>query len=739
MLTRLDDEARAALSRTTFNDLFDILTTSDRSTWTRLSVSRRWNAVKALRKLAVEREWELKPEHIRRSFAVGVDWERHRRERSTRGETGEWDTPEREERRRQYLDELRQEVLDLDRSVKGARRDLELLAKYARVVLARDGDADVSLQLYRQALDARPPPSIHEHDASPFTPSPAASSFLLPLFRDDPRLAVSHLNTMLDGHHLPTTHVLQRTMRDQMPAPEDVYARAREVLDSACSSGGRTSQHELDRLMEERIKAADWEEMVETEPVLAFLRWLSEERPASDVGPSQDERTLAALRLWDGVYAQGAWDQPKSRESLAALEDLVKPFIPRGQAGGKISSPRSSAPLPRPSPAHIEAINLALKHLPPSLLLSLANRLLTSVTLYTHSPSLARHVYFSLRRLAPLDSAAPLQWHVTLRPLFISLVLSASSMNDSAFVIQLYLEWTASAMTYPKGMWAPIWRALGQRSDVDEVARIIGDYEEHHRERVAGYIVSHILIASASQPHYLRTLRLLDYLRERTPHPSIRAELGVQQDRIPLVAYNAILRRLAATYQDRRRDALAVFSHLVADGLTPHLDTWNALLAGQVFRPKFHIEDVDNAGAAYNALVRSGCEPDEMTYSLLLVGFLRLARSHEKRTVGLDSALNTFQRSLSEDKLVRGQQVAGLVRQLGVSQRWEEAKGVAEAWWRGVVVVQEREGASFGRLRPNGTGRPWKVEMREVEDSQRDLSSMESRRWVLSFACEISC
>jgi hypothetical protein len=113
--------------------------------------------------------------------------------------------------------------------------------------------------------------------------------------------------------------------------------------------------------------------------------------------------------------------------------------------------------------------------------------------------------------------------------------------------------------------------------------------------------------------------------------------------------------------------------------------------------------------------------------SLVVFGFLRMARGREKREVGVQGALATFTKGVVEGKLVRGQQVGGLIRVLGARAEWEEAKGVAERWWREVVKMQEKEGARFGRRNPDGSGRDWRREMKEVEEAQKELTLMESK------------
>ncbi|ORY88735.1 hypothetical protein BCR35DRAFT_350677 [Leucosporidium creatinivorum] len=737
VLLHLSDEALASIPRPTYDALFDILSTNNyRPGWSRLTASRRWGAIKLLRRLSDQLGFPTRPEHTRKAFRVGVQWERERHERKATGETGEWDTTDQELARRKYLEDLRDEFLRLSKPLTRGRKDLLLLAEYAQAVLAREDDFEEQPNVYSPSTHHPQPPASSDDPPLTYISSSSASAFLPALFRDNPRLALAHLSSMLDLLQLPTHEILRQVLHGAMTSDDDAYAQAREVLDSACTGGARSGQKELDLLLERRLKALEQEEMIAERPVVAFLRWIAMERLPKQgyeaLEPTREEWLLLALRLWEGVYGVARWDTPKSRESLELLESLLKEAAPtetfddsypeRSRAKG---TPARSTP-PRPSPALVKAIDLSLAHLEPPVLVSLANRLLTSVTIHTQAPSIARHIYFTLRRLAPLHSPKPFEWHIALRPLFLSLVLSASSANDSALVLQLYYEWTSAAMPYPRGAWTPVWRAVGHRSDIDEVARIVGDYEETHRERVASTIVSQIIIASASQPYYLRTLRLVDYLRTRPPRASFNPSLS-PVIRIPLRAYNAVLRRIASTYQDRRKESLHIFSYLVADGWKPTTETFNALLAAQVFRPKFHVEDIDNAGEAYNALVRSGCEADEMTLSLVVFGFLRMARGGEKRAVGLQAALATFTKGVEQGKLVRGQQVAGLIRVLGAREKWEDAKGVAERWWRGVVKVQEREGERFGRRNPDGSGRDWRREMKEVEDAQKALTLMESR------------
>ncbi|GAA5950118.1 hypothetical protein JCM21900_004602 [Sporobolomyces salmonicolor] len=642
-------------------------------------------------------------------------------------------------------------------------------------------DVADTLQRYALALSLRAPrASNSETDersslflqramafAEPFAvpaPSPEASVILARLFCNPEKqdLAIAHLRIMLGKGRLPTFKAVReiiaqhyaarpaiavherRSSQDYDPAllarfndtapasplpPPSAaddsasYQHARTVLAEICSSTGSsspsTTREKLDLLLRERLERVDRLEELEADPTGAFVKWLG-------VGLGREgERGRAglevALRMWEVVFTVGKEEGARlSRRRVKLLELLVLEAC-KGEALTSSSELKDSKP-PGSSPLVDLAVSLAMKHLPHQVLVHHSTPLLFALTSTTHSPHLALQLFDTLLSPPPSSHFAPFRWTTSLLPAFTALFLSSAAANNPALPLRLYLSWTSSGLTLPMGLWMPLWRALGRRGSVEELARTVDDWEETGRGQVSSRIIEHVLrssLAHADGRSILPSLRLFDYFRGRyassplsPPSPLVLA--SQPHVLVPLSSYNGLLHALARTSQDRRPALTALFRQLKLDGHAPTTESYNALLAAQVFRPVFRIRDIDHAGVVYNKLVRARCRPDRMTFSLLLHGFNRLAAREsdavtlKRQRLGIEAALRTFDAALSpalapdRDGVppgVRGHQASRLVRILALQGRFDDAKVVAERWWRVLVKWEEREGGGMWERR----------------------------------------
>lgn len=701
-----------------------------------------WKPLRELRSLAKQRGWELDDGQKRRIAEVGLRWEELRRVKG--GDVG---GKEKEDGRKKLLEIVWRDLEEVLSKGEGRREgDGEMVERFAAMVLlGREGVRGEEEEEVRRAAEMfqwgcqlrqeeertiNPLPNTADPTLQPHPESSAfASQFLSPLFTLSPSLAIQHLHSMLDTRRLPTRSTLQSILRAVTNEEEEArYVRARDVLDAACTGGGIKTSVGLEELLKERLEAAERSQEIEERPMGAFLRWVAEKGEG-------EEGLLLGLRMWEEVYGKGEWQRVKSWESIKSLELLVDRACPKRdykvvartspqgiKSNNKIKDDQQRQ-VPPPLPAVLKAVSLATDHLPRPILVARGIRLLHAIASLPSSSVLS--LYLTLRHVGPLTSPDPFQWHAALLGPFTSLLLNT---KDPALVVQLYLDWTAAGMTFPVGLWKPLWRALGARGDVDELSRVIDDFEETGRGVVGGRIIAYVIQGSTEGPHYLRSLKLLAWFRRRR-EKAIGQRRGQRSGTpsdvvdVPLCAWNNVLEQLARTRLDRREDVMRLMKLMEEDGVRPDLRSWNAVLESQVLRrggggggggTSFGKEGLDQVGASYNALVRAGWGPDRRTMSLVLEGFVRLAMESTTTTettaeskwrkVGIEGGLRTFETAMRVGVGVRGQQVAGLMRVLGREGRWEEAKEVGEKWWRDVVRrgkkgggVEEREG-TFVRL-----------------------------------------
>ena len=739
--------------------------------------------------------------------------------------------------------------------------------------------------------------------------SPLYSAPLPVLFAHDPLKGIRYLQAMLDKGRLPTPASIREIVRayyrdppfsrvrmawaeagtttleeeEAQRAPqrdrgeeeeeEAVYARARRVLDEACSVGSSSSpfgrrtllhrdrppattaagnadapeydqqEHEsppppsdrLETLLQERLERVDRAEALAHEPTLYMIRWLGllrlghrhrrrrevDDTPVGTTDPSQaaaialEERQAAlecALSLWEASQVLGRDEfqvgaLQTSRSTVARLlESLVLEACElEAMAAAAAAAATDGDQKKRQASRAIEkALELAGKYMQHQVLVHHSSRLLRAVTVSANAPPLALALFDVLtdppRRLDSTSASRqrrrayhpPFTWTLDLLPTFVSLFLSSvapapaaaliTKGKDDSLPVRLYLSWTASGLSFPDGLWNDLWRALGRRGSVEELARVVADWEETGRGQIAGRISALVLAAAAEPPvqsirpaHSSTTtmtttttpLRLLSYFRSRyirpgesAPSPALLASAPYLV--VPLAGYTAVLRSLARSRADQRPAQRVVWRHLLRDGHAPDLAAYNALLAAHVWRPDpfFTVKDLDDAGVVYNQLIEAGRRggdgdaaaalqpPDRETFSLLVHGFLRIANSNrvgrQKREITLEAAQRTFTAAADRGFGLRGHQAARLVRTLAHSGRFEDAKVVQERWWRTLVALEsewDRWRKSHGRRGKRGESM-WddeeiKGEMREMRMARGDAERIEARNGaVASIASE---
>ncbi|GAA5837152.1 hypothetical protein JCM11251_005269 [Rhodosporidiobolus azoricus] len=598
-----------------------------------------------------------------------------------------------------------------------------------------------------------PPPDLDPH------PSLTASLPLPFLFASsDPShrtLALRYLSSCLSHGKLLTAVTIRHIITCYYGDPpysssanedeadsEASYLRARQILSSVCDDPSPFRRREavgapskLDELLKLRLQRVERQEELDKEPTLAMIRWLG--RELTGEGEGEKTRTLeerqraldVAMRYWETSQAlgRGEWDVGALSLPRSPVAKLLRELIGRAcelEEIRRAATGSSGQDLPPPSPCIATAIRVAIAYLPRPLLTSLSVPLLKSVTTSCHSPRSALSLFEALSAppppLTPANNAlmsapekrpyAPFTWTVSLLPSFTSLFFSAaspsSSRADSSLAMRLYFSWTAAGLSFPVGLWNALWRAAGRKGDVDEVERLVRDWEETGRGQVTGRIIRIVVEASAEEPpsrrldpasppladaslldaadfdlgpppsrraavaestpdHILPSLRLLQFFRSRyAPTPSsppsphfLAPHSQTSHLLVPLPAYTSLLRLLSRSRLDRRSAFRLTWSQMFLDGHRPSVECYNAAIAINVWRPEpgFSAEDVDRAGVVYNRLVEEGrrvegVRPDRETYSLLLHGFMRVAeRSRERRTtakrrrVVLEAGLRTFE------------------------------------------------------------------------------------------------
>ncbi|GAA5900242.1 hypothetical protein JCM6882_002285 [Rhodosporidiobolus microsporus] len=513
---------------------------------------------------------------------------------------------------------------------------------------------------------------------------------------------------------------------------EASYLRARQILSSVCDDPcpSRRARVEgtskLDELLRLRLERVERVERLEREPTLAFVGWLGGEmagewekrggfEEAQRRSRTIEERQAAldaALRYWEAsqVLGRSEWDVGALKLSRSPVAKLLNELVRRAcelEREARVVHPIVDGKTPPPSACVETAVRVAVAYLPPQLLTTLSVPLLQAVTVFSHSPSSALALFEALTAPSPpahtpsalaLSSAAPTRpyapftWTASLLPSFTTLFQSAASPSsaraDPSLAMRLYLSWTACGLSFPVGLWTLLWRAAGRRGHVEEVMRLVRDWEETGRGPVGGRIARLVVEAAAEAPprrrpagaspprpegsfvppepsfpsstlsvvddpttpsHVLPALRLLHFFRSRyapsptsPPAPHLLHPSGQQAYLlVPLAAYASVLRLLARSHADRRPAFRQVWKQLLLDGHRPSSACFNAAIAVNVWRPDpgFGVKDVDAAGVVFNAMVaesqrrRTGkggeeveeVKPDRDTYSLLVHGLLRVA------------------------------------------------------------------------------------------------------------------
>ncbi|GAA5861385.1 hypothetical protein JCM8547_006113 [Rhodosporidiobolus lusitaniae] len=631
-------------------------------------------------------------------------------------------------------------------------------------------------------------------------------------------------------------------------AAPDEYAHARSVLDDVCSDSGvrwgrRTEEpsreEKLDELLRLRVERVERAEALESDPGGTFARWLAFERVKGrkgggeeglGVGMGVEEKRKSvepALRVWEAMMVRGRSEWEVNARKFARsggaklLEALVREacrlereaFEAKQERESSTSFSFSSASRdsynsasrrpPPPSPCLTTAIRLSLSYLPLPLLIHNSTPLLLATTVSSHSPHLAFALFGSLT-LPPSSSSpaydaaassssspppAPFTWSANLLPVLTTLFLSAPAVVAPSLRLRLYSSWTASGLSFPQGLWNALWEAAGQKGDVEEVKRLVVDWEETGRGPVSGRTIGRVLSASCNLPSFssalwspplpsatkpsssfaldsstsrvLAPLRLLAFFRSRYAHSptfpppsSLPAHL-----RVPLqTGYVPLLLALARSQTDRRNAFTLVFRQLELDGHAPSVEAYNAAIAINVWRPEgaFTVKDLDKAGVVYNRLIAASQSsssetgrptPNRETFSLLLHGFLRVAGSNalsitpRRARITLEAARRTFEVAVGRGVAPRGQQVAKLVRLLarGPSEIEEgeegDGEGAVEPRFEDAKRVQERWWALLARrAEREGEEAVWENEgvKREVAEMTRAREDVERAevKWV---------
>lgn len=495
----------------------------------------------------------------------------------------------------------------------------------------------------------------------------------------------------------------------------DEYSHARQVLDQVCSSTTtRSSTLRLDELLRIRLERVDRLEELDKRPKEAFLKWLGLRDEAGR------EEVEVALRVWEAGVGKGEDGEESIGRSYRKVgEELVLQACRIGKQQENLTDEGAGQNrLETPAPLIEDAVNLAIRYFPLQVLTHHSTPLLTALTVDSHSPDLACYL-FDILNSPPSDfKFARFQWSATLLVPFTRLFFSSHRYErDPSLPIRLYLSWTSSGLTFPAGLWDPFWRTLGHGGSIEDIERVLQDWQETGRGEAASRIVRQVLKGSVDSANIQRCLELFDYFRSRyspsldsTPIPLRRVHLHPLV--IPLDSYNTLFNLLAHSKTDHRSNLSRLFSSLLEDGHTPSTQTYDSLLAANLLRPKFKVSDIDNAGVVYNKMVENELRPDRDTFGLLMKGFNRLAieggkREEKQRLIGIEASLRTFKASLAglsssvdrnkrsakgregELTLARGGSVGELMVILAGEGRFEGAKQVSEEWWRALVGIEE--------------------------------------------------
>ncbi|GAA5914659.1 uncharacterized protein JCM6883_001033 [Sporobolomyces salmoneus] len=528
----------------------------------------------------------------------------------------------------------------------------------------------------------------------------------------------------------------------------DEYSHARKVLDQVCTS---TSSTGLDELLRLRLERVDRLEELEKNPRGAFLKWLSVK--AGD----RPEWLEMTLKIWEAGIEKGEDGENFVRKSYRkVLEDIVV----KACQVGKIRTERPGEQPLESSPLIDFAVNLAIDHFPLQVLIHHSHTLLSALTVDSHSPDLASYL-FDVINSPSIDFAyAPFQWSATLLTSFTRLFFSSQRYEkDPSLPVRLYLSWTSSGLTFPTGLWDPFWRSLGHGGNIDDLERVLQDWEETGRGPASSRIVRQVLQGAFNSGNVPRSLELFEFFRSRyaptslhepqEPLPAFRRTY-LHPLVVPVESYNALFTLLAHSRTDYQKTLSTLFSSFIFDGHSPSTETYNALLASKLLLTKFKVSDVDSAGVIYNKLVQTGLKPDRDTFGLLMHGFNRMAleggggrAKGKEKLIGIEASLRTFKASLANSNLgniaasskskkrkegqekevqtlARGQSVAGLMKILAKEGRFEDAKEVGEEWWRALIWLEEVVGS-----KGFWEGREIKDECSEMRKAAAEVGKLE--------------
>lgn len=538
-----------------------------------------------------------------------------------------------------------------------------------------------------------------------------------------------------------------RTSRSKIDL-SDEYSHAREVLDQVCTS---TSSAALDELLRLRLERVDRSEELERNPRGAFLKWLNTK------GSDRPEWIETTLRIWEAGVEKG-----EDGEDLVAssYRKVLEELVLKACQVGKITEENIRTPVLRSSPLIDYAVELAIHHFPLQVLIHHSHALLPALTVDSHSPDLACYLFDTLNS-PPIDFPfARFQWSANLLPSFTRLFFSSHRYErDLSLPIRLYLSWTSSGLTFPAGLWDPLWRSLGQTGTIDDLERVLQDWEETGRGQATSRIVRQVLQGAINSGNVPRSLELFHFFRSRYAPSSLESTPTFQRMHlsplvVPIESYNALFTLLAQSRTDHRKILSTLLSSLIFDGHSPSTEIYNALLASNLHRSSFKISDVDSAGVIYNKMVQTGLKPDRDTFGMLMHGFNRMAleggggggkggKESNYRSIGIEASLRTFRASLAnldsgtmsegksrnkrQDKaeteiqtLARGQSVGALMKILAGEGRFEDAKEIGEEWWRALVKVEEIVGS-----KDFWEGRSIKDECAEMKKALTQVGNLE--------------
>lgn len=571
----------------------------------------------------------------------------------------------------------------------------------------------------------------------------------------------------------------------------------------------------LDALLVRRLERVERAEALQNDPVLFFVRWIGVTLGAEEArgavregegeggGAGEQRRDMlrAAMALWEASQARGRseWEVTSRRnprsQAARLLEDLVREAVrleeaaaaaaAAGREGGGGAGGGGNGRPAAASRCLVEATRLATSYLQHHILVHHSTPLLRALTVAAHEPVVALDLFETLstpprpRTTTRGGDHPPFTWSAALLQTFTSLFLSAASASsssspsagrDASLPLRLYLSWTSSGLSFPTGLWPALWRSAGRRGSLPELRRLVADWEDTGRGPVSARIMRFVLRGAATDARrVVAPLRILAFFRARyVSRPGAGPSPLVLHSQPYLVVpleggYEAVLDSLATSHTDRRRAMHAVWRWMTLDGHAPFSTrAYNALIRANVSRPtgQFSLDDLDRAGLAYNALVRSARTtttttrrgggggggggapgPDGETFALLVRGFarvagggVRLARSRQRRVLALEAALRTFDAACARGLHVPGVETALLVRLLARAGRFEDAKTAQERWWSSVVALEAREGGEGGRARARKGETVWEdkgVErgMREMRWARAEAELIEAR-WV---------